>query len=96
MELTEKIFALILCHLLGDYFLQIDFIAKTKGDNFYHLLVHCGLYLVPFYVFFGLTWHLIAVFVLHVIVDTLKCRKRINYITDQVLHYVTLGVYFFG
>ena len=33
----ELVFKLILCHLVGDYVLQIDFIAKTKGQNFYHL-----------------------------------------------------------
>lgn len=35
---------LILCHLIGDYVLQIDRIADTKGTNMYHLFVHCALY----------------------------------------------------
>jgi hypothetical protein len=51
--MAELIYKLIFCHLIGDYVLQIDFIAKTKGENMYHLLVHCFLYAVPFYVAFG-------------------------------------------
>lgn len=31
----------VLCHLIGDYVLQCDFIAQTKGKNWYHLFVHC-------------------------------------------------------
>lgn len=37
----EKILVLVFCHLIGDYVLQCDFIAKTKGENRYHMLVHC-------------------------------------------------------
>lgn len=46
--MIEIIYKLIICHLIGDYVLQNDFIAKTKGENWYHLLVHCLLYSVPF------------------------------------------------
>ena len=41
--MIEKTIQLIMCHLIGDYVLQIDFIAKSKGDNWYHLFVHCAL-----------------------------------------------------
>ena len=34
---------LVFCHLVGDYVLQSDFIAKTKGSNWYHLFVHCAM-----------------------------------------------------
>lgn len=89
------IITLILCHLLGDYVLQCDYIAQTKGKNWYHLLVHCALYVAPFYFIFGLNWQLAVVFVTHIIIDVLKARyKKINYITDQVLHYLVLAVYF--
>lgn len=48
-QICETLFKLVMCHLVGDYVLQIDFIAKTKGENWYHLLVHCLLYCLPFY-----------------------------------------------
>lgn len=86
---------LIYCHLLGDYVLQCDYIAQTKGKNWYHLLVHCALYTFLFYFLFGLNWQLAVVFVTHIIIDALKARyKKINYVTDQILHYLVLAVYF--
>lgn len=53
MIMLENIFLIIMCHLIGDYVLQSDFIAKTKGENWYHLFVHCALYVLPFYLCFG-------------------------------------------
>lgn len=90
------ILIIIFCHLIGDYVLQSDFIAKTKGDNWYHLFVHCALYCLPFYIVFGLTWQLMFIFLIHIIVDALKARyKVINYITDQIIHYISALVFLF-
>ena len=33
----NKLILLVFCHLVGDYVLQNDFIAKNKGSNWYHL-----------------------------------------------------------
>jgi hypothetical protein len=94
IKMLETLFKLILCHLVGDYVLQIDYIAKTKGGNIYHLLVHCFLYTLPFYMVFGFTWHLIPLLVLHIVIDLLKARyKIIPYWVDQVLHYLTTLLY---
>lgn len=88
-----KIIELIFCHLIGDYVLQCDFIAKTKGDNFYHLLVHCGLYVVPFIIVFGISAELFVLFITHVIIDILKAKyKKITYVQDQLLHYVVIAI----
>lgn len=88
---------LILCHLIGDYVLQIDRIADTKGTNMYHLFVHCALYCVPFYFLFGVSLKLLFIFATHVIIDLLKARyKMIDYKTDQILHYVVLMILLLG
>lgn len=85
----ETLFLIIICHLVGDYVLQCDFIAQTKGKNWYHLFVHCALYIVPFYFIFGFDWKLLLLFITHIVIDPLKARwNKINYATDQVLHYV--------
>lgn len=79
----------VLCHLIGDYVLQGDFIAKTKGSNWYHLFVHCALYCVPFVLVYGLDWRTALLFATHMMIDPLKARwNKISYCTDQVLHYV--------
>lgn len=94
--MAETLLLILFCHLVGDYVLQCDFIAKTKGSNWYYLFVHCGLYVLPFYIAFGLTWQLGLIFVAHMIIDPLKARyNKINYITDQVLHYAVSMVYLF-
>lgn len=84
-------FKLLVCHLFGDYVLQTDFIAKTKGENLYHLLVHCVLYVVPFVcvgIWTNLLW---LIFATHLVIDYLKARMHsIDYTTDQILHYVVL------
>jgi hypothetical protein len=85
---------IILCHLVGDYVLQCDFIAQTKGKNWYHLFVHCALYIVPFIVVFGITWQLPIIFIMHLIIDPLKARyNKITYAQDQVLHYLIALIY---
>jgi hypothetical protein len=72
--------------------LQTDFIAKTKGENWYHLFVHSALYVVPFYVAFGFGWRLLILFVSHMIIDPLKARwNKIDYACDQYCHYF-LGI----
>jgi len=90
----ELIYKLIACHFIGDYLFQQDFIASTKGQNWYHLLIHCVLYSVPFYLCFGGSIWLFIITALHFPIDVLKARyKKINYVTDQILHFVLLAAY---
>ena len=94
--MIETILKIIMCHLIGDYVLQSNFIAQTKGSNWYHLLIHCFLYIVPFYIVFGFDWKLIVILITHIVIDPLKARwNKINYVTDQILHYVIALIYVF-
>lgn len=87
--MMQEFVKIIFCHLLGDYPLQQDFIAQTKGENWYHLFVHCALYCVPFAVVYGIDIRLLILFASHFIVDALKARyEAIDYAFDQFLHYV--------
>lgn len=87
--MIQNIFLIILCHAVGDYLFQIDFLAKTKGSNWYHLFLHCVLYAAPFYLAFGWCWQLALIAILHFPIDALKARwGKITYWQDQVIHYV--------
>lgn len=87
--MINKICILVFCHLIGDYVLQSDYIARTKGENWYHMIVHCVLYTVPFFVRFGFAWQLPILFVTHVVIDSLKARYgKLGYVGDQLLHYL--------
>lgn len=92
----NNVIHLILCHLVGDYVLQCDFIAKTKGSNLYHLFVHCALYCLPFVLLYGIDWKIGVLFASHIIIDVLKARfNKISYIIDQILHYIVLFIFLF-
>ena len=85
-----KLLLIIMCHMFGDYVLQNDFVAKTKGENWYHLIVHSVLYSIPFLIF-GLSYRLIILIISHIIIDALKARYNLlYYIEDQVLHYIII------
>ena len=94
--MLKNLFLVVMCHLIGDYVLQIDYIAKTKGENWYHLFVHCALYVLPFYLCFGFVWQLLPLFIMHCIVDTAKAKyKKISYTEDQIHHYIWLLPFIF-
>lgn len=93
--MINNIIILIMCHMIGDYVLQTDFIAQTKGKNWYHLLVHCILYCIPFAIIFGIDFKLLFIFLTHLTIDPLKARyNKITYIQDQIYHYITLLLYY--
>lgn len=93
VDIFKTAVEIVMCHLIGDYVLQIDFISKSKGDNWYHMFVHCVLYCVPFAVVFGIDWKLAILFVSHIIIDPLKAKyHKISYAQDQVFHYVIAEV----
>lgn len=95
MTTFQLLVTLVMCHLVGDYVFQSNFIATTKGENWYHLFVHCALYTLPFLIVFGFTWHAITIFMIHLYVDPLKARYNvISYPLDQIIHYLTCLVYF--
>lgn len=95
ITILNNIFKIIICHMIGDYVLQCDFIAKTKGSNWYHLFVHCILYVVPFAVVFGLDWRVYVLLLTHLIIDPSKARyNKITYLQDQVLHYIVALILF--
>ena len=76
---------------MGDYVLQTDFLAKTKGENWWHLIAHCFLYTAPFALVFGIEWWLIVLLVSHIIIDALKARwKKLSYLNDQIFHLFVL------
>lgn len=95
MDSIEKIYTLLTLHMLGDYVLQIDFLAKTKGTNWWHMLAHCLLYTGPFAVVFGFDWRVLWLLATHLVIDALKARwDKISYSQDQALHVIAMGVYF--
>lgn len=85
------LYKLVACHMLGDYALQPDFLARTKGENWWHLLAHCVLYVVPFTVVFGVDQRICWLLVSHALIDALKARWHvIGYAQDQTAHILVM------
>ncbi|WP_235827899.1 DUF3307 domain-containing protein [Brevibacillus migulae] len=85
---------LLLAHLIGDYLLQTEWMAKYKAERWKPLLTHCFVYtLVVAVVAFlfipgGLSWWAIGfIFVTHVILDRRGFisfwYKRVMGVTDD-------------
>ena len=92
MDIIKTLYLIFACHFIGDYVLQTDFLAKTKGQNWWHLIAHCVLYTVPFAIVFGIDWELAVILGSHLIIDPLKARWNvINYAEDQCLHLLIAG-----
>ena len=86
-EILHSLVKIIFCHLVGDYVLQSAYLAKGKVHDMYLLLVHCVLYCLPFYLVYGFTIKLAVLFIMHVIIDLLKCMNKIDIVKDQACHY---------
>ena len=83
----SNVYMAISSHMVGDYVLQTDYLAKTKGDNWWHLFVHCVLYSLPFAVAFGCDWRVLALLASHVLADAAKARWQVlDYTEDQIFH----------
>jgi len=94
MEIVQFLYKLLACHFVGDYVLQVDYIAQTKGKNWWHMIAHCILYAVPFALSFGIDWRLAVILISHFIIDSAKARWHvIGYAVDQVDHLLICGVY---
>lgn len=92
----SNVYMAISSHMVGDYVLQTDYLAKTKGDNWWHLFVHCVLYSLPFAVAFGIDWRITALLTTHMVIDALKAREHvIGYVHDQIAHLLIVAVLYF-
>ena len=86
-----KILKAIALHLLGDYVLQMDYIANNKGKNMYHLFVHCYLYTSVYYFLFPDMKKLFIIFLTHFVIDLFKARfHKFGELSDQLLHYCVI------
>ncbi len=95
---SQILFALLIAHALFDYPLQGEFLAKYKNRHFKEngneingLWLHCltshsllhagGVWLITGSFIIG-----VIEFVLHWIIDFLKCEGMTSFHTDQILH----------
>ncbi len=59
----------LICHLVGDYVLQTDWMAKNKTSSMFAAVVHSFFYALPFVLITGLSWALLVIFFTHILID---------------------------
>lgn len=92
--LVSFLFALFICHLIGDYVLQCDYLAKQKAVSWYHMIAHCTLYVSPFCWLLG-GKYIVFLWLSHFIIDVGKARYYLyNELYDQFLHILMLEIIF--
>lgn len=92
-DMIEQIAKIVMCHIVGDYLFQTDYMAREKGKDLYVLLAHCVCYAVPFAIVFGVDHRIIWLILTHFVIDALKARyKLFGILIDQFLHYAIVGV----
>ena len=93
-NVSETIIWIILCHCLGDYFFQTEYLALNKVQDNYLLFVHCVIYCTPFILKFGLSWKIYLIFIVHFFTDLSKAKyDYISIKTDQIIHYLIALVF---
>lgn len=92
--MLAKFVKIILCHAVGDYLFQTDYMAAMKGKDWYVLFIHCVCYCVPFAFTFGIDWRLAVMLATHIVTDALKARyNKISLATDQAIHYAVATLF---
>lgn len=100
MDLYEVGF-LLLCHFIGDFVLQDDYMALNKSRNNWVLAGHCSIYTLCFFCFGG--YFMLCNFAIHFCVDFVTSRINARLYeagerhwffvaigADQLLHFWTL------
>jgi hypothetical protein len=96
------IFVLLVCaHALCDYPLQGDFLSKAKNrfsplpEIPWHIALgsHAAIHAGGVLLITGRLELAFAEFVLHCVIDDLKCGRRISFAMDQALHVGCKGAY---
>lgn len=99
MTMIEMFLKLIFCHAWGDYTLQSDSMAKGKcrlggGEMWrYWLSAHAAMHATGVWFVTGNVWLGLAEFVLHWIIDFIKCENLTNIHQDQLLHIICKVMY---
>ena len=78
------LYKLLASHMIGDYVLQSDFIAKTKGENWWHLISHSITYTVPFALLMGIDIKIGLLLFSHILTDLSTIWTKLPVISFKI------------
>lgn len=76
---------LLILHLIGDYVLQTDRMAKEKVNKSTMAILHAFIYSIPFYIFIDLSViAFLTIFITHAIIDRYRLARFVIYFKNKV------------
>ena len=72
----------ILCHLIGDYWLQNDWMALNKKDRWLPAIIHGLIYTIPFIILTRSWVALLVICITHIIIDHTNVVSKLNQIKN--------------
>ena len=98
------LYLLVTVHLLCDYPLQGDFLAKCKNRRLGLISIpwwlamasHTGIHSLGVYIVTQSMTLALIEWVLHFGIDVLKCEEKTNILEDQILHILCKVFYVYG
>lgn len=93
-DFADMLVLLVLAHLLFDFPLQGDFLARAKNSQApipgvpwqTALTSHAAMHAGAVYLITGAAWAASIEFIVHFVVDDMKSRGWIDFNTDQAVH----------
>src|ERR1051326_690388 len=74
----------LLCHLVGDYWLQGDYVALNKSKNTLVCAIHCLLYTLPFLLITQSKLVLAAIFISHFFIDRFYLARYLIWVKNHL------------
>jgi hypothetical protein len=69
----------LVCHAIGDYVLQSDWMAREKVKRWWPALVHACVYVLPFLALRPSPWALAVMVSTHAVIDRLRLARYVVY-----------------
>ena len=73
----------LLCHLVGDYLLQTDWMASNKVRDWSAAMIHGMTYIIPFFFISDSMAAMLAILLSHIFIDHYEIAKQFNRFKNQ-------------
>lgn len=93
MSIAHKAILIMILHFAGCHAVKSDYIGKTNGTSFYHLMVRSIIYTLPFIFYYGLDARSGFMLAVHYLLDWLETDGIFtNTFLSEFYHIFAAGV----
>lgn len=77
----------VLAHMVGDYVIQNDWMAREKTKRWWPAIVHAVTYGIPFIALTQSPWALLAIVGTHAVIDRYRLARHVVWLRNQLAPY---------